>query len=91
MFQVEENKTVYKIDDKIMGEVDYPNIDDKTVNITHIFVDPSLRGQGIADQMLKKVFAYLQENNIEVVCTCSYAKNWAERHKEELCQKKKMS
>ncbi len=91
MFQVEENKTVYKVDDKIMGEVDYPHIDDKTVNITHTFVDPSLRGQGIADQMLKKAFEYFEENNIEVKCTCSYAKNWVEHHKEKLCQKKKMS
>lgn len=90
MFQVGKNKTIYKVDNKIMGEVDYPNIDDKTVNITHTFVDPSLRGKGIANQMLKKVFEYLQENNIEVICTCSYAKKWVNHHKEELCQKKKM-
>ena len=84
MIQVENNKTTYIINDKIMGEVDYPSIDNDTVNITHTFVDPSLRGQGIADKMMHEVFKYLHENNKRVICSCSYAKNWVEHHQEEL-------
>ena len=63
MFQVGKNKTTYIIDGKIMGEVDYIDIDDHTVNITHTFVDPSLRGQGLASKMLQEVFKYLHDNN----------------------------
>ena len=82
MIQVEENKTTYIVNDQVMGEVDYPYIDDNTVNITHTFVGPSLRGQGIADQMMRNVFEYLSENNRKVICTCSYAKNWLDHHPE---------
>ena len=82
MIQVEENKTTYSINNKIMGEVDYPYIDLDKVNIIHTFVDPSLRGQGIADQMMKEVFKYLQKNNIKVKCSCSYAISWLEKHPE---------
>lgn len=89
MFQIGENKTTYIIDDKIMGEIDYPNIDDNTVNITHTFVDPSLRGQGIADKMMHEVFNYLHEHNKKVIYSCSYAQKWVEHHLEEICQEKK--
>ena len=82
MLETEENKAIYKVDDQIMGEVDYPNINDKTVNITHTFVDPSLRGQGIADKLMTEVFKYLSEKNLKVVCTCSYAISWLEKHPE---------
>lgn len=84
MFQVGKNKTTYIIDGKIMGEVDYIDIDDHTVNITHTFVDPSLRGQGLASKMLQEVFKYLHENNKKVICSCSYAKNWIEHQGTDL-------
>ena len=61
MIEVYQNKTLYIIDNQILGEIDYPNINSSTVNITHTFVDPSLRGQGIADKMMNEVFKYLQK------------------------------
>lgn len=82
MFRVDKNKTVYMINNKVMGEVDYPYINDNTVNITHTFVDQSLRGQGIADKMMNEVFKYLRKKNIQVKCTCSYAISWLEKHSE---------
>ena len=82
MINVEENKTTYMVNDVVMGEVDYPYINKDTVNITHTFVDNSLRGQGIADKLMTKVFKYLSENNLKVVCTCSYAVSWLEKHPE---------
>lgn len=82
MFQVEENKTLYILNNKIMGEVTYPYIKDDIVNINHTFVDSSLRGKGIADKMLKEVFKYIKKNNKRAICTCSYAKMWIEKHPE---------
>lgn len=82
MFQVLENKTLYIINNKIIGEVTYPYIKDNIVNINHTFVDKSLRGQGVADKMLEEVFKYLKENGKKAICTCSYAKMWIERHPE---------
>lgn len=82
MIKVEENKTTYIINNVVMGEVDYPYINDNTVNINHTFVDPSLRGQGIAGKLMTEVFKYLREHNLKVVCTCSYAVSWLEQHPE---------
>ena len=61
MINVEENKTTYMVNDVVMGEVDYPYINKDTVNITHTFVDNSLRGQGIADKLMTEVFKYLNK------------------------------
>ena len=82
MIKVEENKATYILNNKIMGEIDYPYIYKNTVNITHTFVDSSLRGKGIADQLMTEVFKYLSENNLKVICTCSYAISWLEKHPE---------
>lgn len=82
MFQVLENKTLYIINNKIIGEVTYPYIKDNIVNINHTFVDKSLRGQGVADKMLEEIFKYLKENDKKAICTCSYAISWLEKHEE---------
>ena len=39
---------LYTEDGKLLAEITFPNINDKTVDINHTFVDQSLRGQGIA-------------------------------------------
>lgn len=82
MFQVLENKTLYIVNDKIMGEVTYPYVNEEVVDINHTFVDNSLRGQGVADKMLEEVFKYLKDNNKKAICTCSYAKLWIGKHEE---------
>ena len=82
MIEVSANKTIYKVEGKVMGEVIYPSINDNTVNINHTFVDPSLRGQGIAGKLMTEVFKYLRKNNKKVICTCSYAASWLEQHPE---------
>lgn len=42
-------------DDKLLAEVTFPEIDKDTVNIDHTFVDPSLRGQNLADKLMNAV------------------------------------
>lgn len=82
MYKVEENRCIYLENDQILGIVTYPYVKENVVNINHTYVDPSLRGQGIANKLLINVFNYLKENNIKVICTCSYGVNWIEKHSE---------
>ncbi len=82
MIEVNENKTTYIKENQILGEIDYPKVDENTVNISHTYVDPSLRGQGVADKMMESVFKYLNNKNQKVICTCSYAIKWLEKHPE---------
>ncbi|NLZ80622.1 MAG: N-acetyltransferase [Clostridiales bacterium] len=84
-----ESNRIYKTDDNnnIIAEVTYPSISDSkasnaTVNINHTFVDNSLRGQGIAGQLMEAVATKLREENKKAILTCSYAISWFERHTE---------
>lgn len=49
---------------------DYP---DDTIAIDHTFVDPALRGQKIALQLVESVVRYARENNLKIIPLCSYA------------------
>ena len=55
------------------------------INIEHVFVDPSLRGQGMAAITMEKVVEHLRCNNKKAIASCSYANAWLHSHK-ELCQ-----
>lgn len=83
MIKILKDRTVY-IDKsgKVLGEVYYKSISFNTVDITHTFVEVSLRGKGLADSLLREAFKYFKENNIKVKLTCSYAKKWIEKNRE---------
>lgn len=69
-------------EDKALAEVDFPPINAYAVNITHTFVDDSMRGQGIAGKLMDKLVAHLRRKNLKAVPTCSYAVTWFEKHPE---------
>ncbi len=65
-----------------VAEVTFPLISKDKVNINHTYVNRILRGQGIADKLVRELAVYLRENNMKAVSTCSYAKDWFENHPE---------
>lgn len=67
---------------KTIAGVHFPEVGANLVNINHTFVDPSLRGQGIAGKLMEEVVKYLRENNKKARLTCSYAVRWFEEHSE---------
>ena len=83
MFQVLEDKTVYKGENgDIFGVVTYPKISSNTVDVNHTFVDPKMRGKGLASELLSHAFQYFKENNLQAKCSCFYAKKWIKEHSE---------
>jgi predicted GNAT family acetyltransferase len=52
------------------------------VNVNHTFVDPSLRGQGIASQLMFEVVKYAKKQGYKVTATCPYAVVWFKKHPE---------
>lgn len=66
-----------------LAEVIFPKIDAATVEITHTYVDDSLQGQGIAGQLMLETAKQLRLQNKKALLTCSYAKNWFEKRREE--------
>jgi predicted GNAT family acetyltransferase len=71
----EENR-IYLPDERwnILAEIDFEKIDEKTYNISHTFVDDSLRGQGIGSELVGKAISYLTSKWYKVTATCPYAK-----------------
>ena len=72
----------YNEDGRLTAEVTFPDVDTDTVNIDHTFVDDSLRGQGVAGQLMKATAEQLRSQNKKAVLTCSYAVNWFGKHPE---------
>ena len=50
------------------------------MRIDHTFVDDSLRGQGVAGELVRRTVALLTEQGKQVTATCSYAAHWLEKH-----------
>ncbi len=67
---------------KILAVIDFPSIGTGLVNITHTEVDPSLRGQGIAEKLTLSAAKKIQNSGKKARLTCSYAIRWFSRHKE---------
>lgn len=72
------------IDDakNVLAEVTFPEVAPGVVEINHTFVDPSLRGQGIAGQLLERAADAIEESGRSARPTCSYAAAWFEKHPE---------
>ena len=82
-FKYTENR-IFHTDDtgRVLAEVTFQKAGESTVNINHTFVDDSLRGQGIAGQLMEAAALYLREQNKKAVLSCSYAVNWFAKHPE---------
>jgi len=73
---IEENK-IYLPDKSwnILAEIDFEKVDERTYNISHTYVDDSLRGQWIGSELVEKAITYLTWKWYKVSATCSYAKH----------------
>ncbi len=82
---IEEENRIYLSSEtgRLLAEVTFPNISEQAVTIDHTFVDPSLRGQGIAEKLLSLAVQKIKRENFKVYPTCSYAVKWFGEHKEE--------
>ncbi len=65
---------------KTIAEVLFPDRGDGTVEVTHTFVDDSLRGQGVAGQLMEALAAELRRTGKKAVLTCAYAAAWFPKH-----------
>lgn len=78
-----EKDRIYAIDPSgnVIAEVTFPTKDGVST-IDHTFVDPSLRGEGIAGKLVKLATDKILAEGNEIAATCSYAVAWFKRHPE---------
>ncbi|MFA6807855.1 MAG: GNAT family N-acetyltransferase [Eubacteriales bacterium] len=79
-----EDGRIYSTDEKgeLMCETIFVRKENGEVDIDHTYVNPILRGQGMAGKMMVAVAEYLREKGIKASATCSYANSWLKKHKE---------
>lgn len=83
MEYITEKDRIYALNPsgRVIAEVTFPAINGVSV-INHTYVDPSLRGQGVADQLIRKAIEKITADNNKIGASCSYAVAWFSRHPE---------
>ncbi len=83
MEYITEKDRIYAEDKagNIVAEVTFPSHDGVST-INHTFVDPSLRGQGVAAELVKLAADKILSEGNKIAATCSYAVAWFKRHPE---------
>lgn len=61
-------------DGKQVGEMTYSRTNPSLVVVDHTYVDPTLRGHGLAQQLQDAMVAWARETNTKVIPVCSYVK-----------------
>lgn len=81
----QENGRIYALDEggRLVAEITFPTGPDGVPNIDHTFVDASLRGQGMAEKLVRAALTQLRENGQKATASCSYARRWFGEHPEE--------
>jgi len=85
-FEFEDNGQqgeFYKLDDhgKRIAEISYVWRDKYTIAANHTWVDDSLRGQGIARQLLDTLVEFARKYHLKIVPICSYVEVMFRRDK----------
>ena len=57
-----------------VGEMTYSRTNPSLVVVDHTYVDPSLRGQGVAQHLQDALVAWARQTGNKVVPVCSYVK-----------------
>ena len=57
---------------KLIAEITYRDVGNQIVEANHTFVDPSLRGQGIAEQLVDALVSDMRQVDKKIRPTCPY-------------------
>lgn len=69
---------------EVRGEMTYSfdeSVPDK-IMINHTWVDPSMRGKGVGDQLILKAIGFAREKQLKIVPLCPFVVTYFARHTE---------
>ncbi|MEA4915795.1 MAG: GNAT family N-acetyltransferase [Christensenella sp.] len=81
-FQIEDGR-IFNVNEanELMAEATYVYLRDGVVDIDHTYVNPVLRGQGIAGKLMEALAGELRVKGLKATATCSYAEVWLEKNR----------
>lgn len=65
---------------ELMAETTFLYKNNGEIDIDHTYVNPILRGQGVAGKMMLVVAEYLKKEGLKATATCSYANIWLKKN-----------
>lgn len=81
-FRKETGRIYAERDGQMIAEITFPEEDGVAV-IDHTFVDGSLRGQGVAGQLVRAAADQIRDQGKKARAVCTYARAWFDRHPEQ--------
>lgn len=79
-FIVGENRIYYEDDNgEEIAVITYQDVSDDVVDANHTFVDPSLRGQGVAEQLVDALVEKMEKEGKKIEPGCPYVEKLFER------------
>ena len=79
----ERNRYALRLDDRVVGVADYMR-DGEALAVTHTGVEPRLRGQGLAGELIEFALRDMREAGFGVLPYCSYVSDYIARNPEFL-------
>jgi predicted GNAT family acetyltransferase len=64
------------------AHLDYRAVDEETLEYHHTWVEPRLRGRGVAAQVVREALDHARAEGKRVLPTCSYVRAFLARHPE---------
>ena len=91
MVEVKQNEKTFEVlyEGKKAGFMEYNQVKDGILEITHTEVSEDYGGQGLGKELVNAAVEFAQNNDLKIRSLCSYAKKIIERspeHKELLLQ-----
>jgi predicted GNAT family acetyltransferase len=66
----------------VLAEVTFEPVGEGTLVLDHTYVTTALRGQNLAEELVKRVVEHARKTNQRIIPACSYAHAQFRRHKE---------
>lgn len=87
-----KNERIFYIEQngKVIAEMTYYFREEREMVINHTYVSPTLRGKGIAQELVEEGVKFAREKDYKIYPTCSYAQvllNKEEKFKDVLLEK----
>ena len=69
-------------DGRVLARITFPQEPEGIFTIDHTFVDESLRGRGVAAELVRLAAGKILSAGGRIAATCPYAVAWLQRHPE---------